>query len=121
MVRRAIAGILIGLAALWAPAAWAVVKPHGLFTDRAVLQQGIAVPVWGTAADGERVTVSLQDQKVSTTARDGKWRVRFRPLQAGGPFTMTIAGENTVELRDLLVGEVWVCSGQSNMEWPVAL
>jgi len=97
------------------------VTPHGLFTDGAVLQQGMRVPVWGTANDGETVTVTIQNQKVSTTATDGKWMVWLKPLRAGGPFTMTLAGENTVEVRDLLVGEVWVCSGQSNMEWPLAM
>src|SRR5712691_7998577 len=79
------------------------------------------VPVWGTANDGETVTVTIQNQKVSTTATDGKWMVWLKPLRAGGPFTMTLVGENTVEVRDLLVGEVWVCSGQSNMEWPLAM
>lgn len=93
------------------------VKPNSLFSDNSVLQQGMPVPVWGTASDGERVTVTFQDQRVSTTAADGKWMVRLRPLKAGGPFSMTIKGANTVEIRNVLVGEVWVCSGQSNMGW----
>jgi sialate O-acetylesterase len=96
--------------------AFAAVKPHGLFTDNAVLQQGVPVPVWGTASDGEKVTVKLNGQEVSTTAQDGKWMVRLKPLKAGGPFTLTIAGENTIELKNVLVGEVWICSGQSNMQ-----
>lgn len=95
----------------------AEVKPNPLFTDGAVLQRGQAVPVWGTANDGEKVTVELGGQKLDTTAKDGKWRVDLKPLEAGGPFTMKISGENTVEVKDLLVGEVWVASGQSNMEW----
>jgi sialate O-acetylesterase len=99
--------------------AQAAVKPNGLISDGAVLQQGMPVPIWGSAADGEKVTVTLQDQTASTVAKDGKWMVRLRPLRAGGPFTMTIAGENTVELRNLLVGEVWIASGQSNMAWPI--
>jgi sialate O-acetylesterase len=98
------------------PASRAEVKPNSLFSDHAVLQQGCAVPVWGTAKDGERITVAFGGQKVSTTATDGKWRVRLEPLAAGGPFTMVISGENTVTISDLLVGEVWICSGQSNME-----
>jgi sialate O-acetylesterase len=120
-VKRVVVAAFGLLAALTGPAAWATVKPHGLFTDGAVLQQGMPVPVWGTAADGEKVTVTLQEQTVSTTARDGRWKLRLPPLRAGGPFTMRIAGENRVELRDILVGEVYVCSGQSNMEWPVSL
>lgn len=93
------------------------VLPNPLFTDGAILQRGQAVPVWGTARDGEKVTVELGNQKVSTTAKDGAWRVDLKPLTAGGPFTMTIAGDNTVTVNNLLVGEVWVCSGQSNMEF----
>ena len=104
-------GALAGLAGL----ARADVKPHPLFADGAVLQREIAVPVWGTADDGEKVTVKIQDQAASTEAKDGKWLVRLKPLKAGGPFTLTIAGKNTIELKDVLVGEVWVCSGQSNM------
>lgn len=95
----------------------AVVKPNPLFTDGAVLQRGQAVPVWGTADDGEKITVEFAGQKVSTTAQNGTWRVNLKPLSAGGPFTMTISGGNTVAVNNLLVGEVWVCSGQSNMEF----
>jgi sialate O-acetylesterase len=95
----------------------AVVKPNPLFTDGAVLQRGQTVPVWGTANDGEKITVELGGQKLTTTAKDGMWRVDLKPLTAGGPFTMTLSGENTVTVNNLLVGEVWVCSGQSNMEF----
>ena len=93
------------------------VKPHVLVTDGAVLQRGMPVPVWGTADDGEKVTVKFQGQEVSTTARDGKWQVKLAELKAGGPFPLTIEGKNKVEVADVLVGEVWVCSGQSNMEF----
>jgi sialate O-acetylesterase len=91
------------------------VKPNGLFSDGMVLQQGIAVPVWGTAKDGEKITVQFQGQSVVTIASNGRWRVRLKPLKAGGPFVMTIAGENSITLGNVLVGEVWLCSGQSNM------
>jgi sialate O-acetylesterase len=94
----------------------AAVKTHGLFTDNMVLQQGMSVPVWGTADDGEKVTVQFQGQEVSATAKDGKWMVKLNKLEAGGPYTMTIRGSNTIELKNVLVGEVWICSGQSNME-----
>ena len=90
----------------------AEVKPNPLFTDGAVLQRGQSVPVWGTAKDGEKVSVEFGGQKLETTAKDGKWRVDLKPLEAGGPFRMKISGENTVEVKDLLVGEVWVASGQ---------
>lgn len=85
--------------------------------DHAVLQQGIKVPVWGTADPGELVTVTMAGQTVSATAgSDGKWLVRLSPLAAGGPHVLTMAGKNTIVLDDILVGEVWVCGGQSNME-----
>ena len=94
----------------------AEVKLNGLFCDNAVLQQGREVPVWGTARDGEVVVVEIENQKVSATAQNGKWMVRLKNLKVGGPYTMTITGDNSVILHNLLVGEVWVCSGQSNME-----
>jgi len=98
------------------------VVPNTLFSDHAVLQQGCDLPVWGTAKDGERVTVELAAQKAATVAKDGRWLVRLKALPAGGPYTMTIAGEGSViKISDLLVGEVWVCSGQSNMERQLGL
>jgi sialate O-acetylesterase len=93
------------------------VKPNGLFTDNAVLQQKIPVPVWGDARSGEKITVTFQKQTVSTTAKDGRWKVVLKPLKAGGPFEMTIQGDNSVTLKNVLVGEVWLASGQSNMQW----
>ncbi len=110
----------LALAALATGSLWAEVKPNPLFTDGAVLQRGQAVPVWGTARDGEKVTVELGNQKVSTTAANGTWSVSLKPLKEGAPLTMKITGDNTVTVNNLLVGEVWVCSGQSNMEWTFA-
>ena len=104
------------LLSLCATAATAEVKPHGMFNDHAVLQRGINIPVWGTAANGEKITVSMNGQMVSTVAQNGKWEVSFQPMNAGGPFTMTIQGNNTITLNDIMVGEVWLASGQSNME-----
>src|SRR5688500_16398411 len=102
--RCVLAGCVLALSVLGARPSQAAVKPHGLFTDNAVLQRGMPVPVWGTAAEGEKVTVSFRGQRVSTTASGGKWSVRLRPLSAGGPDTLTIAGQNTVELKNVLVG-----------------
>lgn len=96
-------------------AAKAEVTPNSLFSEHAVLQRNMPVPVWGTAREGEKVTVEFAGQKAETVAADGKWMVKLKPLKAGGPFVMTIKGDNTVTINDLLVGEVWVCSGQSNM------
>lgn len=94
-----------------------------LFTDHAVLQRDKPVPVWGRAASGERITVTFQKQTVTTTADDnGRWTVWLKPLAAScEPAEIIVSGgENkTVRVRDVLVGEAWLCSGQSNMELPV--
>ena len=105
--------LLLLLAAL---PARAEVRLHGLFTDNMVLQRHASVPVWGWAADGEEVTVQFRDQKVSTVAKGGKWMVRLKNLKAGGPDELKVTGRNGLTLRNVLVGEVWIASGQSNME-----
>ena len=98
------------------------VIPNTLFSDNAVLQQQRPVPVWGTAADGEKVTVEFAGQKVETVATNGNWSVTLQPLTAtASPQTMSIRGSNTVTLTNLLIGEVWICSGQSNMERQLGL
>ena len=104
--------IIVLAVMLIAGAAIGAVTPNPLFSDNAVLQQGIRLPVWGTADAGEKVTVKIQGQEVSTVAMSGYWMLHLNPLKAGGPFTMTI---NDQEIKNVLVGEVWVCSGQSNM------
>lgn len=94
----------------------AKVVQNSLFSDHSVLQRGVKVPVWGTADDNEPISVEIAGQKLTTLAKLGRWFVSLDPLSAGGPYTMTIKGkENTVLVHDILVGEVWVCSGQSNM------
>jgi len=95
----------------------AEVRANPLFSDGAVLQRDQAIPIWGTARDGEKVTVELADQKLTTITENGVWRADFKPMSAGGPFTLTLTGDNTVTVNNVLVGEVWICSGQSNMEW----
>lgn len=100
---------------------WGEVKPSALFGDHAVLQSGRPVPVWGTADPGERVAVTVAGQTARGVAgADGHWMVRLKSLKAGGPLVMTIAGKNTIAVQDVLVGEVWVGSGQSNMAFPVS-
>ena len=109
---------LVGSLGLGSGLVRADVKPNPLFSDGMVLQRDRGVPVWGTADAGERVTVQIAGQSVSTTADDqGRWSVRLAPMMAGGPLGMTIAGKNTIKLDDVLVGEVWIASGQSNMQW----
>jgi sialate O-acetylesterase len=96
------------------------VRPHSLISDGMVLQRDRAINVWGMADRGEMVTVRFRGRESSaTTGDDGQWRVQLETQQAGGPFPLTIAGKNTIALS-VWVGDVWVCSGQSNMWWPVA-
>jgi sialate O-acetylesterase len=96
------------------------VKLPAIISDNMVLQQGRQVAIWGTADSGEQVTVTLGEQEQTATADgNGLWRVELEPLKKGGPFEMTVAGKNTISVHNILVGEVWVCSGQSNMEFAV--
>lgn len=97
------------------------IKPNGLFSDNMVLQQDEELPVFGLGTDGEEVTVQLGNQSAKTTVSDGRWIVKFPPQKAGGPHTLSIAGKNSVTFKNVMVGEVWICSGQSNMQWSVAL
>ncbi len=94
---------------------------HPLFTDNAVFQAAMLVPVWGTAEPGEEVTLSMLGQKkVATAGADGKWRIRLDFLKTGGPYEMAVAAKSgAVSVKNILVGEVWLASGQSNMEWSV--
>jgi len=101
--------------------AQADVKLPNVFSDNLVLQRDREVPIWGTAAADEEVTVEFGGQKVSTKAgADGKWTVKLPVGSANDqPQTMTVSGKNKLEVKNILVGEVWVCSGQSNMQWNV--
>jgi len=94
----------------------AAVQPNALFSDGGVLQREMRVPVWGTGRDGEQVTVRCQSQSHSTVVRAGKWRIDLDPLDGPGPVDLWIAGDNEVTIHDMLIGEVWVASGQSNMD-----
>jgi sialate O-acetylesterase len=113
--------IAAALSACAANAAQADVRLPGMFSNAMVLQQGIPLPVWGWADPGEQVTVVIANQKAFTTAdNDGKWRVTLEPLKADEkPLAMTVGGHNTIVIKDVLVGEVWLCGGQSNMAMPV--
>ena len=95
-----------------------------VFSDHAVLQRGKPLPVWGWAAPNEPVTVFLNGPIAQTRQAladaSGKWMVQFDALEAGGPYTMSLSSATAkADLKDLLIGDVWLCSGQSNMEWTV--
>ncbi|HEX9600710.1 MAG TPA: sialate O-acetylesterase [Mariniflexile sp.] len=92
-----------------------------LFNDGMVLQRNEPIPVWGWANVNERIEVRFKEQVVKTkTDKNGKWSVRLKPEIAGGPYELIIKGKNTIIIKDVLVGEVWLCSGQSNMEFSVS-
>jgi sialate O-acetylesterase len=98
----------------------AEVRVPSVIGDNMVLQQGKQVRIWGWANPKDRVTVEIAGKKASAITDDsGRWQTMIGPLKAGGPFTLNIAGSNTLSFKNILVGEVWVCSGQSNMEWPL--
>jgi sialate O-acetylesterase len=99
-----------------APAVWPTVTMNGLFTNNMVLQHGMAVPVWGTASAGENISVSINGQtKTAIAGTSGAWKVVLDSLAIGGPFQMAIHGANAITLTNVMVGDVWLCSGQSNM------
>jgi sialate O-acetylesterase len=96
----------------------AEVKLPALLSDHAVLQQDTKVHIWGTASPGEDVTVSILGQTAKTkTSENGKWTVWLKPMKSAAPTEMTVAGTNTIVVKDILIGEVWIGTGQSNMEW----
>lgn len=115
----AIAAVVIGIINRAAVAEVKLVSP---FTDNMVLQRGMPIPVWGQASPGEKVVVRLGwDQRSGTAGMDGRWMVQLPLYHAGGPYTLTARGDaNTVVCRNVLVGDVWLCGGQSNMEMAVA-
>jgi sialate O-acetylesterase len=97
-----------------------IVRVNHLFSDNMVLQRGIPVHVWGTADGDAAVTVSFNGQQVRTTAKDRQWQIALQPLEAGGPFTLTVAGPaNKIQFNNVLVGDVWVAGGQSNMDMSI--
>ena len=112
--------LLAGVVAL-APRVVADVKLPAIFSDHMVLQAGTQVPVWGWAAAGEEVTVAIAGQTKKVTAgQDGKWLVKLAALTAGAPVTLTVKGQNIITINDVLIGDVWLCSGQSNMAMGVS-
>lgn len=119
MKAKILTGILV-VFAFTAVAEARIVLPK-LFGDNMVLQRDSEIPVWGWAEPNESIEVRLNKQTAKATAdASGKWTLKLRPEAASGPFTLTIKGSETIEIRNVLIGEVWLCSGQSNMEWSLA-
>jgi hypothetical protein len=108
-------------ALLIVPIARADVRLPHIISDHMVLQRDLADPIWGWADEGEEVRVSIAGQSLrAKPGADGKWQVKLAPIQETGPLTLTVQGKNTLKVQDILVGEVWLASGQSNMAWKVS-
>lgn len=114
--------ILAWALAMTATLTRAEVRLPSAFSEHAVLQRGVPVHIWGWAAPGERVSAHFHNQAREAVAdSDGRWQVWLMPESAGGPYTLTVEGSETakpLELSDILVGDVWLASGQPNMEFP---
>jgi len=118
--RRIVVGLV--LVVVTAAAVFADVRLPAVISDNMVLQQGKKVPIWGWAEPGEQIMVSVNWHSMRwgvTANKDGKWIFKMNSPSAGGSYGMTISGKNTVTIKNILVGEVWVCSGQSNMQMAV--
>src|ERR1043166_2062020 len=92
----------------------------GIFSHNMVLQQGMPVPIWGWAGESETITVTFRNQRTTTQAKGGKWMAKLNNLKPGEPAVLTVAGSTTIQFTNVVVGEVWICSGQSNMEFPLS-
>lgn len=122
--RRPLVALLAAFAMLGATGVQllAEVRLHPAFSDHAVLQRDLRVPVWGTASEGEMVTVEFAGQQHSAVTKAGHWMVELRPMKANnvGAALKVTGPHNSQTIQDVVVGEVWICSGQSNMEWPMS-
>jgi sialate O-acetylesterase len=106
--------ILVGLVA--PPIAFGQIKLPRLVRDSMILQRDTKINIWGWAAKNEKINIKFNSKSYkTTTGSDGKWLIQLPPMKAGGPYTMDIAGSNKTVLKEILIGDVWICSGQSNM------
>ncbi len=122
MIQKIIYAFAIAAMLTTTQAAYGQVRLPRLIRDSMVLQRDVNVKMWGWAAKGEKVTIKFNNKSFKAkTADDGKWSVQLKPMKAGGPYTMTITGRNKIILKDILIGDVWFCSGQSNMVHQMAL
>ena len=103
------------------PAAFSNVRLPRILSSNMVIQRNTEFKIWGWADKGEKISVSFNELKRSTKAgKDGKWMVIFPAMKEGGPYSMLIKGKNEIKLTNIMFGDIWVCSGQSNMEWPLS-
>ncbi len=101
--------------------AYATVRLPHIINNNMVLQRNVKIPIWGWANKGEKIKIAFAGKKYSTVGNEnGKWLLYMDPMSEGGPYELSIVATNKIVLKNILIGEVWVCSGQSNMEWPVS-
>ncbi|WNH13844.1 sialate O-acetylesterase [Thalassobellus suaedae] len=109
--------LIIALVILTSNTILSQVKLPKLISDGMVLQKDVKIPLWGWASPNEKITVTLNERKHRTKASTkGNWSLNLPKMKAGGPYTIKISGKNDIEIKDILIGDVWLCSGQSNME-----
>ena len=117
---KSVLSLLIALTIIQTAAVAEITLPS-VFSDHMVLQRNQKNPIWGTAKVNETITISIAGETVSTkSGKEGKWRALLPALPGGGPHTIKIQGSGSLQIEDVLVGEVWFCSGQSNMAWSVS-
>jgi sialate O-acetylesterase len=101
---------------------YAQIRLPEIIRDSMILQRDSKINIWGWASKGEKVSVKFNGKTYRTkTDNDGKWKLQLSPMKAGGPYTMDVSGKNKIDLRDILIGDVWLCAGQSNMEHQMKL
>ena len=105
---------------LFANTLFAQVRLPKLVSDGMVLQRNSNVRIWGWASEGEDIEVSFQQRNYNTSTKNGKWEILLENPNIGGPYTMQISGKNSIQLDSIYIGDVWLCSGQSNMELPMS-
>lgn len=121
MIRRILYHIIIAVVLLNSHVTLGQVRLPRLVSNGMILQREIPVNIWGWASPGEKVELSFNSQTfVTITTAEGKWKIVLPEQKAGGPFSMTITASNQINLRNILFGDVWLCSGQSNMELPMS-
>ena len=120
--RHAMRSLLLSLlSTLLATGLWADVRLPSLFGDHMVVQRDMPVHIWGWADPGESVGVIFRGQEANAVASaEGRREVYLEPGAAGGPFELALQGKNSLRVNDILVGDIWVGSGQSNMDWPLS-
>ncbi len=121
MIRRYLYSFLLGCLSLLSSVAFSQLRLPSIISDGIVLQRNMEIPVWGWAAPGETVRIDFMGETYTAVAgSDMKWKADLKPQNAGGPYEMKFTASNSLTLKDILVGDVWLCSGQSNMEFEMS-